>query len=159
MKLYITPKGGGPVIVCDSQEAVSKAVESLRAEGYGEEFDCTRGDIVCDFCSFPEVVNLYTITPDRGFGITIDKGDHMETHGDGDGKWAACEECGKLISEREWYKLAVRSVERMVEGSGLPVFICELTVSVAHGYFRTRWERDGCPEPVKLISDAELLGQ
>lgn len=158
MKLYVTPKSGGPVIFCESHTQVSAAMRKLHDEGYGAEFDITRGDIVCDFCSTPMVKWLYEIVPDGSYSVTMVSETETETHGDGDGKWAACPDCHAMISGGQWDILAVRAIARMrEEAPELPVALATLAVQGAHGYFHRRWEANHFKPPTELVSDAEFL--
>jgi hypothetical protein len=149
MKIYLQPHdGSGRVILCESHEEMFAAIEKLRAEGV-YEITRTRGDVICDFCSHPEVRWFYTITS----GSMVKMGD--VAHVDSDGKWGACEVCNSHIQAREWDALADRSLvsfEKLHGPTGMPVALMQFSIAQAHGHFRRLW--DGSPsQPVTPDKD------
>jgi hypothetical protein len=126
--------------------------ERLRIDGY-TSFTAHRLDIVCDFCSYPAVVYRYEITPGGIMGTFWD-GERQVTHIDRDGKWAACMECATCIAQRDWDALLERSVESLVEKSGLPVEVCRAMNKGPHGCFRRSYRGE---KPITVESDMELM--
>lgn len=147
----------------DTSEDADELVEAFRL-GNPSWFNVTAGDVVCDFCSHPEVVKLYSIAPGGVvfalYSVFEDDSEHSETHGDSDGLWGACAECHKLISADDWDELAVRSVRQAVTlAAGVPTGLLAYTVRHAHGYFRNAWIKAGKPEPRDVIPDSDFMSR
>lgn len=160
--IYVTPKDGGPVVACENREEAHAAIKKLRAAGYGEAYNLTVGDVICDFCSHPEVHYLYSVRPGGVVFVLIsDEGD--ESHGDADGLWGACEECYKLISTDQWAGLENRSFNspagQAIISSGVPGLVFRMTIKGAHGFFQQRWREVGMPEPRKVDPDWVFLNE
>lgn len=157
MRIYLTPNdGSGRVVVCQTYEAVHLAIQAFKDEGVSD-ISSTRGDLVCDFCSHPEIVAMYQIRP-GGVYLSAFTSQGNEQHIDSDGRWGACSECQRLISNGDWPELGLRSFT-IYKGDAEPEAfdqLMKMSIQAAHGVFRQSW--DGS-EPKRVQSDAEFLAQ
>lgn len=165
MKLLLSLKSGGEVREAASvDEAHRVLVEWSRELGGVQEFNVTRADVVCDFCSTPGIVSLYQITPGTPRSIEIsDRG--TITHVDQDGLWGACPTCDEIIesirvnqSQKDVIRLRNRAAFLFMEteeGAGLPSRLVEYSVEMGHNFFLTHW--DGKPSK-PLATDDEIMG-
>lgn len=165
MILYISPKDAGPeydgqVFTCNSYSEARATMERLGVLGV-VEFNITRGDVICDFCSHPETSALYQIEPG---GVMEWASDDDTTHMDRDGKWAACSVCRDLISAGDWEGLAKRSYdlfsvhhpEIWALMTTRDMFVFSGAITTAHGFFKHGW--DGS-EPKPIVTDKDFLSE
>jgi hypothetical protein len=134
-----------------SYRDISEAVMRLEERGV-EQITLTRLDLVCDFCSEPQVSWLYQLEPGKPIG---------NGHMDADGKWGACDVCHGFISDGSFTSqgmLAVRSLQNLIrfhpEMIDEPLECLAMLISVPHSYF---WGNYDGSDPERVISDAELL--
>jgi hypothetical protein len=150
-------KVDGPI---EGIPAIVERMREIHAMGV-KEIEQVRTDAVCDFCSHPKVVGIFSIPAGGVIASTIHEG-MRDTHLDKDGKWGACDACKEIIlSGRETApaELAIRSVEngRRIHPDTLGMLPIELVaemVAAPHSLFWTGWDGSD-PEPV--ITDEELL--
>jgi hypothetical protein len=138
----------------DSWDALNARIQELKADDSVTEIALDRGDVVCDLCVHPAVRWLYQIVP-GGALYTISTEGGSEHHIDHDGKWGACDECRRLISERDWKALAERAyvvgIEQNPGMAGLPrEIMTEVYAEGGQRVFREGWEAAGCPDPVTV---------
>lgn len=166
--IYITPKGGGEVVTVDSPAKVAGAVKELRERTGATEFDVTRGDVVCDFCSFPSVISIYRTKQAEAMFSEISGGE-LVTHMDADGLWGACPDCDAILTRmltamqtrdlgtitQSVIDLRERSVDRMIEGGLISMrSLADFTVRQAHNYFLGYWNRK---PGSRVVTDDEIM--
>lgn len=162
MTFYVSPKldrpgVSRPVISCVNMSATQAAIVELRRQGWGDEFNVTRGDVVCDFCSHPEITKLYSVAP-GGLVFSVIEEDETFHHGDSDRLWGACSECFDRISADDWPGLAKRSIKNAIaQTPGLPEELLTFSVVNAHNYFRVNWDALGRPAPSDVQTDADFM--
>jgi hypothetical protein len=139
----------------DNWLEVSKVIDQNRPKFTNIELQ--RIDLVCDFCSHPEVKWVFTVTPGVIGTAEVDVGGmdaHVDFHMDKDGLWGACETCKNYILARRWRDLTNRSAKHLARAMGIPFAMTVAICAQPHSYFADKW--DGKP-PKAEKSDAEIL--
>ncbi len=85
-----------------------------------EDLASPSGGAICDFCSSPEVFQIYMAEDFTAVELTAEDGNPVYLNSTGG--WAACCQCAKLVEAAEWDALLERYFQTFT--ARLPAFVC-----------------------------------
>ncbi len=144
----------GPI---EGEEAINDAMQEIADNNpRTTHIGVTRLDMVCDFCSAPDPVSMFRTEAGKEIRTQIQP-ERVDTHMDGDGLWAACPTCEKMVLARDLIGLAAHSFDCFKEiHAGVPDDMGAFAVSKAHALFWSGW--DG-KKPTRIPQDSEIMDE